>query len=334
MSKPHFYDIHSGDARFFCPVQRCYTGCYTLEALLNHAKNFTSLKTLQDHSFLMKLMQDRICTIVGCGQMIEDFQELFQHMEKMHNWVWTRRNDPEFKYTFGTDAHGPTVFGKPLCVPESSSSGPASTLPLSQITYPTESFPLVQSQQNHRGKTIGVPWFLSSDLQHAIAVQNVQRQKEEERKECGNDPEKSNKTEAHYADKKSLKEEDSENSFSLTEFPKSREEVNTLQKLLFPTRMQYKYLTGSALFMCDILSKSYLMEWHDMQMSLENWWNTNGKTSQVPELIFIGDWSAERVVWTYEWDAKIFGPVLDLRDLVRTQEFKNLSPILPKCLAG
>ena len=54
----------------------------------------------------------------------------------------------------------------------------------------------------------------------------------------------------------------------------------------------------------------------------------------MPELIFISEWSVERVVWTHEWDVGVFGLMLDLKGLDREQEFRNLSPIMPKCLAG
>lgn len=69
-------------------------------------------------------------------------------------------------------------------------------------------------------------------------------------------------------------------------------------------------------------------------MNMERLWNKYGKTSQVPELMFSSEWSVERVVWTYERDVGVFGLVLDLKSLVREHEFKNLSPIMPRCLAG
>ena len=239
----HFHDFHSEDARFFCPAQKCYTDYDTLEALLQHAKNFRSLETEQhqtflDHLFLMNIMQDRTCTLVGCGEMIEDFQELFQHLEERHNWVWTRRNDPGFKYTFGTDTHGPNAFGEPLSDPESSSNGSASVLPPSRVRYPTETTPLLQSHQGNFGSMVWVPCFSSSDLQHATAVRNRGQRMQEEHREPGNDPGKYNETEAHHSDDKSPKEEDSEKFFPLPDFPTSREEVNTVQKLLGPARMQ------------------------------------------------------------------------------------------------
>ncbi len=344
MPNPHFDDVRrSGNVSFACFVDGCYTHYDSLEALLQHAKTFRPLgrhkhKTVLDHLFLTKIMQDRTCTLVGCGKMTEDFLELFDHLKERHNWAWAWRNDPRFKYTFRTDTLGPHAFGEPLSVPESSRNGPASVLPPPRVNYPTETTPLLQSHQGNFGTIPWVPPFSSSDLQHATAVRNRRRQMQEEHREPGNDPvvpRKSNKTETHYSDDKSPKAEDSEKFFSIGDFPKSREEVNIVQKLLGPARMQYTYLTGEAFFVCDDLSNCYLLEWHDMQMSLEYWWHNNGKTSKVPELIFsIIDSSTEKVVWTYEWDAQIFGPVPDLKDLVRNQEFKKLSPIMPECIAG
>ena len=54
----------------------------------------------------------------------------------------------------------------------------------------------------------------------------------------------------------------------------------------------------------------------------------HGETSQVPELIIIYEWNAKDIVWTYQYDAKIFGPVLDLKG--RKQKFENLSPVMSK----
>ncbi len=338
MSNPHFDDVRrSRNVSFVCFADGCHTHCDTLEALLQHAKTSRPLKTEEyrtfiGHLFLTKIMQDRTCPLVGCGKMTLNFLELFDHLKERHDWVWARRNDPGFKYTFRT------AFGEPLSVLESSSNGPASVLPPSRVIYPTETTPLLQSHQGNFGTIPWVPPFSSSDLQHATAVRTRRRQMQEEHREPRNDPvvpRKSNETETHYSDDKSPKAEDSEKFFSISDFPKSREEVKAIQKLLGPARMQYTYLTGEALFVCDDLSNCYLLEWHDMQMSLERWWHNNGKTSQVPELIFsIIDSRAERAVWTYEWDAQMFGPVPDLKDLVRNQEFEKLSPIMPKCIAG
>ena len=52
---------------------------------------------------------------------------------------------------------------------------------------------------------------------------------------------------------------------------------------------------------------------------------------QVPELIVIDKWSVKKVVWTYEYDVKLFGQLLDLKG--RVQEFKKLSPVMHEIAA-
>lgn len=63
------------------------------------------------------------------------------------------------------------------------------------------------------------------------------------------------------------------------------------------------------------------------------------QTGQVPELIVIVNWSVkniheksvQEVVWTYEYDGKLFNPLLGFKSSV--QEFKKLSPVVHELAA-
>lgn len=327
----HFWN-QGLDKRIRCPVGRCDLTCETLEDLLQHADHASQRSTKQKHHlFLVNIMENRVCILVGCGTAVKTLFELLQHMRFVHDWAWSRRLDPKFEYKFDSGVSAPHhpdwhISGTASSIQGASDSDPASTLPLSQTIQPKGPPPLLQSHMVE--DTFVGAYRSSADLQHESAVIAHHQEETERHLERNDNAQKSNKSEVHESDNESPSEEDPENFHPFSDDPTRTEEIKFVNKLLSPTLMHYKHLTGDAdaIMSDDVPTDRYFIKWQKLQNSLNRWWKMRGETSQVPELIIIYEWSVEEVMWTYEYDAKIFGPLLDLKG--RKQKFKKLSPVM------
>ena len=80
---PHFWNQRSGKG-IRCPVASCDITCETLEDLLQHADHVSRRSTIQKlHLFLLQIMENTVCTLVGCGTAVKALSELLQHMQSV-----------------------------------------------------------------------------------------------------------------------------------------------------------------------------------------------------------------------------------------------------------
>ena len=91
----YFYQDHHPDncpgTLFKYPVNTCDCTRDTLEGILQHAVDARTKKPYREHSFLMQLIKDSTCTLVGCGTKTDDLRENFQHTSEKHGWTGTKR---------------------------------------------------------------------------------------------------------------------------------------------------------------------------------------------------------------------------------------------------